>query len=179
MEKDAEILSVGKIAESARFAEEEDLSLKTDFVSSSEASYGWLPSVAFVERHRGQVPLNFDKGRNQREEVCDEGVGLWGESQVSNDFPKIVDKIPDDRGWNRGKPGVVEMLESLFALADYRPSLSTLTFEGGDLHWRLLHCGRRPCTRRTALRQVSWHFVKMTRVLRQSGVIDSCLLWLS
>ena len=96
---------VGKIAESARFAEEEDLSLKTDFVSSSEASYGWLPSVAFVERHRGQVPLNFDEGRDQREEVCDEGVGLWGESQVSNDFPKIVDKIPDDRGWNRGKLG--------------------------------------------------------------------------
>ena len=65
---------------------------------------------------------------------------MRGESQVSNDFPKIVDKIPDDRGWNRGKPGgVVEMLESLFALADYRPSLSTLTFEGGDLHWRLLH----------------------------------------
>ena len=22
-----------------------------------------------------------------------------------NDFGKIVDKIPDDRGWNRGKPG--------------------------------------------------------------------------
>ena len=61
--------------------------------------------MAFVERHRGQVPLNFDEGRDQREEVCDEGVGLWGESQVSNDFPKIVDKIPDDRGWNRGKPG--------------------------------------------------------------------------
>ena len=35
--------------------------------------------------------------------------------------------------------GLVEMLESLFALADYRPSLSTLTFEGGDLHWGLLH----------------------------------------
>ena len=33
-------------------------------------------------------------------------MGLCGESQVSNDFPKIVDKIPDDRGWNRGKPGV-------------------------------------------------------------------------
>ena len=56
-----------------------------------------------------------------------------------NDFPKIVDKIPDDRGWNRGKPGVVEMLESLFALADYRLSLSTLRFEGGDLYCRLLH----------------------------------------
>ena len=55
---------------------------------------------------RGQVPLDFDEGRDQREEVCDEGVGLRGESQVSNDFPKIVDKIPDDRGWNRGKPGL-------------------------------------------------------------------------
>ena len=30
--------------------------------------------------------------------------------------------------------------------------------------------------RRTALKQVSWHFVKMTRVLRQSGVIDGRLL---
>ena len=26
------------------------------------ASYERLPSVAFVERHRGQVPLNFDEG---------------------------------------------------------------------------------------------------------------------
>ena len=62
-------------------------------------------TVAFAESRRGQVPLNFDEARDQREEVCDEGVGLRGESQVSNDFPKIVDKIPDDRGWNRGKPG--------------------------------------------------------------------------
>ena len=66
-------------------------------------------------------------------------MGLWGESQVSNDFPKIVDKIPDDLGGIVANPGLVEMLESLFALADYRPSLSTLTFEGVDLHWRLLH----------------------------------------
>ena len=44
MEKDAEILSVGKIAESARFAEEEDLSLKTD-VSLIERSELWM--VAF------------------------------------------------------------------------------------------------------------------------------------
>ena len=35
--------------------------------------------------------------------------------------------------------GLIEMLGALVALADYRPSLSTLTFEGGDLHWRLLH----------------------------------------
>ena len=33
-------------------------------------------------------------------------MGLWGESQVSNEFPKIVDKIPDERRLNRGKPGV-------------------------------------------------------------------------
>ena len=31
---------------------------------------------------------------------------MWGESQVSNDFPKIVDKIPDERRLNRGKPGL-------------------------------------------------------------------------
>lgn len=44
MEKDAEILSVGKIAESARFAEEEDLSLKTA-VCLIERSELWI--VAF------------------------------------------------------------------------------------------------------------------------------------
>ena len=33
--------------------------------------------------------------------------GFAGESQVSNDFPKIVDKIPDDRWWARGKPVVI------------------------------------------------------------------------
>ena len=59
---------------------------------------------------------------------------------MSDDFLKIDDKIPDDRGRNHDKPGgEVEMLESLFALAAYRPSLSTLTLEGGDLYWRLLH----------------------------------------
>ena len=67
--------------------------------------------------------------------------GRWpvGRESGIQRFSKIVDKIPDDWGWNRGKPGLVEMLESLFAQADCRPSLSTLTFEGGDLHWRLLH----------------------------------------
>ena len=45
MEKDAEILSVGKIAESARFAEEEDLSLKTA-VCLIERSELWI--VAFL-----------------------------------------------------------------------------------------------------------------------------------
>ena len=50
--------------------------------------------------------IHFGEGWVQREEVCDEGVGLWGESQLSNDFPKIVDKIPDERRLNRGKPGL-------------------------------------------------------------------------
>ena len=31
--------------------------------------------------------------------------------------------------------GLIEMLGALVALADYRHSLSTLTFKGGDLHW--------------------------------------------
>ena len=39
-------------------------------------------------------------------------MGLRGESQVSNDFPKIVDKIPDDLGGIVANPGLVEMLES-------------------------------------------------------------------
>ena len=105
MEKDAEILSVGKIAESARFAEEEDLSLKTDFVSSSEASYGWLPSVAFVERHRGQVPLNFDKGRFNVRRFATR-AWAWGE-RVRNPtiFPKSLIRYlmtGDGIGANRG-----------------------------------------------------------------------------
>ena len=64
-------------------------------------------TVAFVERHRGQEPLNFDNGAFNvrrfatRALACGERVRY-----LINDFPKIVDKIPDDRGWNRGKPGV-------------------------------------------------------------------------
>ena len=33
----------------------------------------------------------------------------------------------------------VEMLESFNELTDYLLSLSTMTFEGGDLYWGLLH----------------------------------------
>ena len=44
---------------------------------------------------------------------------MWGERQVSDDFLKIDDKTPDDRGRNHYKPWSVEMLGSLFALADY------------------------------------------------------------
>mgnify|MGYP006337127919 CR=1 FL=1 len=139
MEKDAEILSVGKIAESARFAEEEDLSLKTDFVSSSEASYGWLPSVAFVERHRGQVPLNFDKGGFNVRRFATRALACGERVRYPTIFPKSLIRYLMTGDGIVANRGLIEMLESLFALADYRPSLSTLTFEGGDLHWRLLH----------------------------------------
>ena len=139
MEKDAEILSVGKIAESARFAEEEDLSLKTDFVSSSEASYGWLPSVAFVERHRGQVPLNFDEGGFNVRRFATRAWACGERVRYPTIFPKSLIRYLMTGDGIVANRGLVEMLESLFALPDYRPSLSTLTFEGGDLHWRLLH----------------------------------------
>ena len=49
MEKDAEILSVGKIAESARFAEEEDLSLKTA-VCLIERSELWMVDFCGLRR---------------------------------------------------------------------------------------------------------------------------------
>ena len=106
MEKDSEILSVGKIAESARFAEEEDLSLKTDFVSSSEASYGWLPSVAFVERHRGQVPLNFDEGGFNVRRFATRALACGERVRYPTIFPKSLirylmtgDGIVANRGW--------------------------------------------------------------------------------
>ena len=56
--------------------------------NSSEASYGWLPSVAFVERHRGQVPLNFDNGEFNEIRFATREWALRGESQVSNYFVK-------------------------------------------------------------------------------------------
>ena len=67
-----------------------------------------------------------------------DGTDAASESN-GNLFTLLSREEENDKVVNRGKPGLVEMLESLFALADYRPSLSTLTFEGGDLHWRLLH----------------------------------------
>ena len=65
MEKDAEILSVGKIAESARFAEEEDLSLKTDFpyISWPKAgislSGGLLTLYWSLRKYNGNSPIPY------------------------------------------------------------------------------------------------------------------------
>ena len=63
--------------------------------------------MAFGERRRGQVLLNFDEGGFNvrkfatRALACGERVRY-----LINDFPKIVDKIPDERRLNRGKPGL-------------------------------------------------------------------------
>ena len=52
------------------------------------------------------MPLNFDNGGFYEIRFATRAWALRGESQVSNDFPKIVDKIPDERRLNRGKPGL-------------------------------------------------------------------------
>ena len=52
------------------------------------------------------MPINFDDGEINGIRFATRALALWGESQVSNDFPKIGDKIPDDRSRNRGKPGL-------------------------------------------------------------------------
>ncbi len=95
--------------------------------------------MAFVERHRGQVPLNFDKGGFNVRRFATRALACGERVR----YPTILEKslirylmTGDGIVANRG---LVEILESLFALADYRPSLSSLPFEGGDLYWRLLH----------------------------------------
>ena len=63
-------------------------------------------TVAFVERRRGQVPLNFDEGGFNVRRFATRAWACGERVRYPTIFPKIVDKIPDDRGWNRGKPGV-------------------------------------------------------------------------
>ena len=96
-------------------------------------------TVAFVERHRGQVPLNFDEGGFNVRRFATRAWDCVERVRYPTIFPKSLirylmtgDRIVANRG-------LIEILGALVALADYRPSLSTLTFEGGDLHWRLLH----------------------------------------
>ena len=65
------------------------------------------------------------------------------------------------------------MLGSFNALCDYRPTLSTPNVRGRRLALATSALRSPPMHRRTAFNeQVSWLFVKMTRVLRRSGVID-------
>lgn len=61
--------------------------------------------MAFVERHRGQVPLNFDNGEFNDIRFATRAWALRERVRCPTFLSKIVDKTPDDRGRNRGKPG--------------------------------------------------------------------------
>ena len=65
---------------------------------------------------------------------------------------KIVDKTPDDRGRNRGKPWSIEMLVSFNALCDYRPSLCSTNVRGRRLALAITALRSPPMHRRTALK---------------------------
>ncbi len=103
------------------------------------ASYERLPSVAFVERRRGQVPLNFDEGGFNVRRFATRAWACGERVRYPTIFPKSLIRYLMTGDGIVANRGLIEMLGSLVALADYWPSLSTLTFEGGDLHWRLLH----------------------------------------
>ena len=96
-------------------------------------------TTAFVERRRGQVPLNFDEGGFNVRRFATRAWACGERVRYPTIFPKSLIRYLMTGDGIVANRGLIEMLESLFALADYRPSLSTLTFEGGDLHWRLLH----------------------------------------
>ena len=98
-----------------------------------------MPSVAFVERHRGQEPLNYDNGAFNVRRFATRAWACGGRVRYPTIFPKSLIRYLMTGDGIVANRGLVEMLESLFALPDCRPSLSTMTFAGGDLHWRLLH----------------------------------------
>ena len=98
--------------------------------------------MAFVERHEGRVPLIIkctESEINERRFVM-RAPGFVRRESGRRLFSKKIDGsdlmtgagIMTNRWW-------VEMLESFNELCDYSPSLSTLTSEGGDSYWRLLH----------------------------------------
>ena len=93
-----------------------------------------MSSVAFGERRRGQVPLNFDEGGFNVRRFATRALACGERVRYPTIFPKSLIRYLMTGDGIVANRGLIEMLESLFALADYRPSLSTLTFEGGDLH---------------------------------------------
>ena len=103
-------------------------------------------------------------------------MGLWGESQVSNDFPKIVDKIPDERRLNRGKPRL-----------NWNAGVIQRTVRLPTFTKRIEVRGRRLALATTALRSPPMHpearlegesldFRRKARVSRRAGVIECRLL---
>ena len=95
--------------------------------------------MALAESRRGQVPLNFDEGGFNVRRFATRAWDCGERVRYPTIFPKSLIRYLMTGDGIVANRGLIETLESLFALADYRPSLSTLTFEGGDLHWRLLH----------------------------------------
>ena len=83
---------------------------------------------------RGQVPLNFDEGGFNVRRFATRALACGERVRCPTILSKIVDKTPDDRGRNRGKPWSIEMMGSLLALCDYLPSNRMTRFVGGDLH---------------------------------------------
>ena len=106
--------------------------------------------MAFVERHEGRVPLFVDVrpwaghrgitvGINESRFATRAWVDLWERVRCPTIFPKSLIRYLMTGDGIVANRGLIEMLESFNELADYRPSLSILRFEGGDLYWRLLH----------------------------------------
>lgn len=73
---------------------------------------------------------------------------------------KIVDKTPDDRGGNRGKPWSIEMLVSLVALCDYRPTRKQDEGGGRRLALETAALMSPPMHRRTAFKANLLTFVE-------------------
>ena len=88
---------------------------------------------------RGQVPLNFDEGGLKVRRFATRAWACGERVRYPTIFPKSLIRYLMTGDGIVANRGLIEMLGALVALADYRPSLSTLTFEGVDLHWRLLH----------------------------------------
>ena len=85
-----------------------------------------LTSVTFLGGNMTQWSVNSMLNSVFSDLCVDYGPG--------NDTVVLRSPVKSGMNWNAGV---------FQELADYPLSLSTLTLEGGDLHWRLLHWGRR------------------------------------
>ena len=83
-------------------------------------------TVAFVERHRGQVPLNFDNGGFNVRRFATRALACGERVRCPTIFSKSLIRHLMTGGWLVANRRSFEMLESLFALADYILILVTL-----------------------------------------------------
>ena len=80
-----------------------------------------MPSVAFVERHRGQVPLNFDNGEFNEIRFATRALACGERVRYPTIFPKSLIRYLMTGDGIVANRGLIEMLGLLVALADYRP----------------------------------------------------------